>query len=289
MPDIEALSSQLHYLGDVVSFTPFHAMLTACSVSSDRAPLLHDFRVAGERTLPVSVALEYAVRGAEWVQPPGRVALHLHEIRHLDCRLSGLAAPAGQCSFARKVIGSGTDSAWTVHVSLTAGGETVLRAELIYSARPRTAGAAVSLPRGTSMRLPDRADLRWVGRVFELAAWNVSPVGTLVAAVRPSAPADAWATVIAAGADLPVCHIENALRAAASLTEHAGVIERLQAGRIQFFDSGSAVHLAGADGGRNWQILDGTGRTAVHIADLRFDTVSTVSEESEDERAALAR
>jgi NAD(P)-dependent dehydrogenase (short-subunit alcohol dehydrogenase family) len=271
MPNIDALHSRLHYLGRVMTFTPSQQMQSECEVSAGMAPLLTDFTVERTAAMPVSVLLEYVLAGAEWIQPASRRPMQIHAIREVECWLRRLRAPDGKYSFSREVRGSGNDDEWIVEVSISTEGQLVLRAELVYRADPRPAGVVTPAPHGgLSVHVDGMGDLRWRGAVFRNAEWAAVDDGVWVTAIEPGAASDAWATAAVPLAQLPATHLENTIRAAASLDWASGTRERLHINRISLYAAGEARHIVGGLAAGIWRMLDAEGRTSLEVYGLRF-------------------
>jgi hypothetical protein len=270
MPRIEVLASRRHYLGQVRAFRPFGSLRTTCVVSTTSAPLLNDFRVDGGAAMSVSALLEYALSGAEWIQPPGAGQLHLHEICDVECRLRSLRLRDGHYRFERDVHGSGASDEWTVTVSIAAADAVPsMRVTLVYRAGMPPEGQIRALESSGIRRTATSSLLRWRGSVFTMSAGTRRADGIWQASVRPFVPADGWATIVPPLAVLPANHIENALRAAIAGSARPGD-DILTIARMRLFVAGSAHSVIGDPDAERWHIVDDSGRAAIVIDGLAF-------------------
>jgi hypothetical protein len=227
--------------------------------------------VDGAPAMPVSTLLEYAIAGAEWIRPAGHRPVRLHDIRDVECRLRALRAPARVYTFTRDARATEDGDDWIVHVSIvTAESQSAFRGALVYRNAPLPDGDRVAIAPAPSRRIAVDSALRWRGTVFAVADWTANHDDVWTAAVRPYSRLDAWATVVPPAAALPSNHIENVIRAAASLGSTPAGHDRLHIEGIHMFDAGEPDSVIGDAGGAHWQIVDDDGRVALAIVGLGF-------------------
>ncbi|MFI6344291.1 SDR family NAD(P)-dependent oxidoreductase [Streptomyces sp. NPDC050560] len=173
-PDLPRLHALDHYLGRVEEYAVFRSLRTSLTLTAGEHPCLGEFSVGGAPAVPVSVVVEYAVGGGDWVVPEGWPLLHLRELRGLTVRLAGLRFTGGSLTLRREAEGGYRDGEWCVSVALRDGaGARVASVTLVYGEEPPEVGApdedreGAAAPGGAGEARPGAGGaLAWAGVVF---------------------------------------------------------------------------------------------------------------------------
>ncbi|MEU4805105.1 SDR family oxidoreductase [Actinosynnema sp. NPDC023587] len=218
-------------LGEVTAYQPGRLFDTAHRVEAGWAAFLDDVRTGGAPGVPVSLALEYLLAGAEWLAPPtGPDAIATAE--DLWAWTPGLAVPHGSCVLLRRARVVGTANPWRVRVELLRAGEPVAGAVFAFGPRPepRWSPAPAARPRRSG------ADYRWRPYAVDVGPWREG-AGGWTTSVRPSRPADLVVRTDPPEFRLPVGHLEAALAVSRA---DAGAV-RWRADRLDLHGVGSGV------------------------------------------------
>ncbi|WFB06678.1 KR domain-containing protein [Streptomyces sp. LX-29] len=244
LPGFQAAYPRIFHLGEVTAFQP-HARLDATVVfDRDRAPVLGDFQVDGGDAVPVSVLLENAVRGAEWLVPEDYPALRVAAVERIVVPLALLRLDGGRLRLTRTARGFHEGRDWVVEVRYRRAGDTgagedggeateaSLRVVHRRDAEPPGPLERPAVTQSTTLR-SGPPFLRWRSAVVPAAAWHTGPDGRPVAEVRPCAANDLWATPQVPHPALPVAPLENIVRRCARRGEGLSVtVDPLVIGRI---------------------------------------------------------
>lgn len=241
VPDLPGFADtypRIFHLGGVTSYQPHVRLVSQVTFDRDRAPVLGEFLVDGTAAVPVSVLLESAVRGAEWIVPEDFPALRAATLEEVVVPLDLLRLDAGAAVWEREVSGAHEGDTWVVTVRF--------RRVSDAGDGPEASLRVVHEPGGTRAPVLSRPDVRpttvwrsgppllsWRGSVVPAADWSEGPDGRLTALVRPCVPNDLWATLHAPRSALPVSALENVVRATASQGDGVSVArDPLVLGRI---------------------------------------------------------
>ncbi|GAA1307541.1 SDR family NAD(P)-dependent oxidoreductase [Saccharothrix xinjiangensis] len=200
-----SLLTRRFLLGTVTAHEPGRLFDTAHRLGAGWAAFLDDVRTGGAPGVPVSVALEYLLAGAEWLAPPiGPVAVAAAE--DLWAWPAGLAVPHGSCVLGRRARVVGTSDRWRVRVELLRAGQPVAGAVVVFGPRPepRWSPAPAASPRRSA------AGYRWRPYAVDVGPWRAGD-GGWTTSVRPSRPADLVVRTDPPEFRLPVGHLEAAL------------------------------------------------------------------------------
>ncbi|MEU3741246.1 KR domain-containing protein [Streptomyces sp. NPDC032198] len=242
VPDLPGFNDtfpRIFHLGEVTTYQPHARMVSRVTFDRHRAPVLGDFQVDGTAAVPVSILLESAVRGAEWIVPEDFPALRAGSLEEVVVPLDLLRLDAGATVWEREVTGAHEGDTWVVTVRFR-------RAADAAGDGPEASLRVVHEPGGTRSPVLARPDVKpttvwrsgppllsWRGSVVPAADWSEGPDGLLTAVVRPCVPNDLWATLHSPRTVLPVSALENVVRAGASQGEGVSVArDPLVLGRI---------------------------------------------------------
>ncbi|UCM87921.1 SDR family NAD(P)-dependent oxidoreductase [Streptomyces marincola] len=217
LPGYAAAFPRIFHLGATTAFTPHARLTTTVTFERERVPVAGDFHVDGVPALPLSVLLESAARGAEWVVPQDFPTLRLN-------RIEGVVVPAALLRFDRSPLrlvreaeGAHEGDAWVVRVRFrragdAAGGGREASVRLVFGdGAPAVPAALPDVPRTTTWR-SGSPYLRWRSTVVPLGVWTRDASGRHVAEVAPCAPGDLWVTPHEVPTVVPVAPLENLLR-----------------------------------------------------------------------------
>ncbi|MGX1273263.1 SDR family NAD(P)-dependent oxidoreductase [Streptomyces phaeoluteigriseus] len=284
----DVLSAVFH-LGDLRTHVPHAAQSALFALDSAHAPVLNDVLVGGEPSLPVSLLLENAVRGAAWVQPQDYEPLALESLQDLYVALPELRLRHGGIALRRSVTAGYTDGRWTAHVRFhhAGTGREAARLRLVYrrladtpgedgtggpyaTADTATAGTASETAAGTGTgtgegaavsrrtQHPDVAGLplRWSGLVLRRARWHTGPQGACTAEIRETPAGDLWVLPGWPVNALPLTALENVFRRTA---EHAPgtalTIRRIEVrGGMPVPAPGAQLVARGTPGAGSWTV-----------------------------------
>jgi hypothetical protein len=196
----------------------------------ERTPVLGDFLLDGAAAVPVSMLLESAVRGAEWIVPEDFPALRAGCLEEVVVPLDLLRLDAGPTVWEREVRGAHEGDTWVVDVRFRRvsdggdGPEAGLRVVHEPGGARSPALPRPDVKRTTTWR-SGRPLLSWRSSVVPAAAWAEGPDGRRSAVVRPCVPNDLWATLHAPRTALSVSALENVVRACARQSEGISVAD----------------------------------------------------------------
>ena len=294
LPNIDVLYSQVHYLGDTLQFNPARSIRSRmgidladaaaaqrpegrsrAAIDARTAPCLSDFRLGGVPALPVSILLEYALALGEWIGPDPWSRLHLWEVRDMEVHLPALRLTAGGTDLESDAVGSWDDGAWVVALHVTGlgseGTQELARMRLVYRGEPPESLQVPPETAGAPFSLTAPAAATWAGFVFPLARWSRQRDGGLRGAVRASAEADLWTTVLLPRLVLPASHLENILRASLALRGSATCPARLCLNSMAVYSGDSECRtISRAGDGEAWLAADGEGRVRVRVEGLGY-------------------
>jgi hypothetical protein len=242
LPGFDRAYPKIFHLGDVREYRPHRFLRSVWTIHRDWSPVLSDFLVAGVEALPVSVLLENAVRGAEWVLPEDLPPLRLRRVEKVVVPLSVLPARGSVVALERVVQGGYVDDHWVLDVTFRridevagpdigdpAGGEAeddqaAARLRLFYGPPGGNAPGPVEGPDPpvtTFQSGPPK--LRWRGGVLPLAQWQKSAGHRQLAEVPRSVESDLWVRPWVPSTALPVAPLENILRACTVVDDRLSV------------------------------------------------------------------
>ncbi|MEU5953025.1 KR domain-containing protein [Streptomyces sp. NPDC047525] len=241
LPGFTGTYPRIFHLGEVTTYEPHVRMVSQVTFDPDRAPVLGDFLVDGTAAVPVSVLLESALRGAEWIVPEDYRVLRAGSIEEVVVPLDLLRLDAGPTVWEREVSGSFEGDTWVVTVRFRrasdagdgpGAGEASLRV-VHDSADTRSPTPPRRDVKPTTVWRSGPPLLSWRASVVPAAVWSEGSDGRLTAVVRPCVPNDLWATLHAPRTALSVSALENVVRACASQGEGVSVAKNpLVIGRI---------------------------------------------------------
>ncbi|MFH8366930.1 SDR family NAD(P)-dependent oxidoreductase [Streptomyces sp. NPDC018031] len=218
LPGFHGSYPRILHLGEVSVFRP-HARLDALvTFDRERVPALGDFSVDGAAAVPVSLLLENALRGAEWLVPEDFPTLRVSALEQIVLPLSLLRLDGGTARLERTARGFHEGRDWVVEVGYHRPGDPAgprARVRVVHTA----AGTDDTPARPAAPPRPEVAQtttlrsgppfLRWHGAVVPLAVWEQGPDDRPVGRVRPCAANDLWATPYVPHPALPVAVLEN--------------------------------------------------------------------------------
>ncbi|MFJ5221798.1 KR domain-containing protein [Streptomyces sp. NPDC088400] len=238
LPGFTGTYPRIFHLGEVTTYQPHVRMVSRVTFDRERAPVLGDFLLDGAAAVPVSMLLESAVRGAEWIVPEDFPALRAGCLEEVVVPLDLLRLDAGSTVWEREVRGAHEGDTWVVDVRFRRvsdggdGPEAGLRVVHEPGGARSPALPRPDVKRTTTWR-SGRPLLSWRSSVVPAAAWSEGPDGRRSAVVRPCVPNDLWATLHAPRTALPVSALENVVRACARQSEGISVADDpLVIGRI---------------------------------------------------------
>ncbi|MEU5683543.1 hypothetical protein DEJ48_36395 [Streptomyces venezuelae] len=238
LPGFAGTYPRIHHLGEVTAYRPHDRLVSRVTFDPETAPVLTDFTVGGVPAVPVSMLLESAVRGAEWIVPEDFPQLRVGCLEKVVVPLELLRLDSGTAVWEREVCGAHEGLAWVVTVRFRRpsdggdGPEASLRVvhdspEARSFVPPRS-----DAPRTTTWR-SGRPLLRWRSSVVPVALWSEEPDGRRVAEVPACPPNDLWATHHVPRTSLPVGALENVLMACAKQSNGLSVtVDPLTVGRL---------------------------------------------------------
>ncbi|MEU1318712.1 KR domain-containing protein [Streptomyces tibetensis] len=262
LPGYPEVHPKIHHLGEVTSYEPHARLVSQVRFDRDTTPVLTDFLVDGAEAVPVSLLLENALRGAEWIVPPDFPELTADCLEDVVVPLDLLKLDGPSTVLEREVRGAYDGSTWTVDVRFRPGdpggrdgerdggregerdggrvGErgggqgAEARARIVYApgdtrspAPPRSGVTRVTTWRSGPARL------RWRSSVVPRARWTRAGRGGWEGEARPCPPGDLWATPAAPRSALPVSPLENVVRLCARQGPGLSVaVDPLTLGRV---------------------------------------------------------
>ncbi|WP_156723589.1 KR domain-containing protein [Streptomyces apocyni] len=239
LPGFTGTYPRIFHLGEVAEFRPHTRLVSRVTFDPETAPVLRDFLVDGVPTVPVSVLLESAVRGAEWVVPEDYPVLRVACLEEVVVPLELMRLDAGTL-WEREVRGAHQGDTWVAEVRFRRPGDGAGGTEPEASLRIVYEPGGIrspSLPRPDVVRTTTWRSgpplLEWRSSVVPAAVWSQEPDGRRVAEVPPCAPNDLWATHYVPRTALSFSVLENVVRACARLGESLSVaVDPLVIGRI---------------------------------------------------------
>ncbi|MGW5863133.1 KR domain-containing protein [Streptomyces sp. NPDC055239] len=241
LPGFTGTYPRIFHLGEVSTYEPHVRMVSRVTFDPDRAPVLGDFLVDGTAAVPVSILLESAVRGAEWIVPEDYRVLRAGCLEEVVVPLDLLRLDAGPTVWEREVSGAFEGDTWVVtvrfrRVSDAGGGPEAGEATLRVvhdSADTRSPTPPRRDVKPTTVWRSGPPLLSWRASVVPAAVWSEGQDSRLTAVVRPCVPNDLWATLHAPRTALSVSALENVVRACARQGEGVSVAKNpLVIGRI---------------------------------------------------------
>jgi NAD(P)-dependent dehydrogenase (short-subunit alcohol dehydrogenase family) len=272
LPERDRLFSHWLHLGEPLSFRPGVSMRSRNRINPLTAPCMSEFFWRGQRAMPISVLLEFALSLEAWVVPDHHIDLQLEEIRDLHVTMSSLVLGDAACVFTKEAHGAWDGDRWTATVVMTREhglAESPLAAmTLIYGAGRRI--APIELPeileRDRSRDCGAVAGLRWTGTLFRFAQCFRAREEGLIGRLRPCPPSDLWALPNCPLQRLPSVHVENIIRLAlqeAGLTHDLHDLAISRIAMAQGCGTCSAiVRLRRHD---PWTVLDTQGRVMLQL------------------------
>jgi NAD(P)-dependent dehydrogenase (short-subunit alcohol dehydrogenase family) len=242
VPDLPGHSEvypKIHHLGEVTSYEPHARLVSRVRFDRDTAPVLTDFLVDGAEAVPVSLLLENALRGAEWIVPPDFPELTVDCLEDIVVPLDLLKLDGPATVLEREIRGAYDGRSWTVDARYRRpkgpGGQGAeAKVRIVYapgdtrSPAPPRSGVT---PMTTWRSGP--AQLRWRSSVVPRARWTRAERGGWEGEVRPCAPGDLWATPAAPRTALAVSALENVVRLCAQQGAGLSVaVDPLTVGRV---------------------------------------------------------
>ncbi|MCX5197377.1 KR domain-containing protein [Streptomyces sp. NBC_00249] len=275
LPGFEGTFPKIFHLGTVLEYQPHARFVSEVDFGTDTAPAVGDFLVHGEPALPVSLLLESAVRGAEWVTPEHLPELVLLSVEELSVPLDLLRSTDGRVRLRREVRGAGQDGQWAAEVTFRpVGGGPSARMRLLY----REAGAAADPVQGAPAAPAGAAGpdvtvwgaaptLDWRGLVVPLSHWEPQDAERIVAEVRRSPSGDLWTLPEPPACAVPVAVLENILRAAVGRgVGWSGSSGRLDVARIQLRGpEGERTRITGDPRLGVWRAVDALSGESVAV------------------------
>ncbi|MFF4800996.1 KR domain-containing protein [Streptomyces sp. NPDC001351] len=236
LPGYAEVYPKIHHLGEVTSYEPHARLVSRVRFDRQTTPALTDFLVDGAEAVPVSLLLENAVRGAEWVVPPDFPELSLDCLEDIVVPLDLLRLDGPVTVLERELRGAYDGRSWTVEARFRRPG----------GAGPEAGARIVYAPGDTRSPAPPRSELTrmttwrsgpellsWRSAVVPRARWTRTEEGRWAGEVRPCAPNDLWATAAVPRTALAVSALENVVRLCAR--QGAGIsvaVDPLTVGRI---------------------------------------------------------
>ncbi|WP_026163760.1 KR domain-containing protein [Kribbella catacumbae] len=274
-PDTDRLQSLGHYLGEVEVFEPFRSIRSRTQLAGGTHPCLTEFTVAGDRALPVSVVLEYALSVGDWVTPEGFPELWLSRFRDVVLSVPALVGNGGGFELVKAGSGRKTDDTWEVTVSLVDGaGRPVLRGVAEYESKPPlgpdpVARQAVARQGGWEVQPPlaEETGIAWSGVLYRPPRWRCGPDGQLAARVDEVPSSDEWTLPVPPSTVLPHAAIEAILRARTAQSRSIEEIRIAELG-IGAQPIGSAVSVVGSPDRTSWQVIDDAGQCMLTLNGL---------------------
>ncbi|MFI6373757.1 KR domain-containing protein [Streptomyces sp. NPDC050546] len=244
VPDLPGHSEvypKIHHLGEVTSYEPHTRLVSRVRFDRDTTPVLTDFLVDGAEAVPVSLLLENALRGAEWIVPPDFPELEAECLEDIVVPLDLLKLHGPAAVLEREVRGVYEGRSWTVEVRFRRPGEpeapgAEARVRLRYTPGPGETRSPAPPRSGITPMTTWRsgpARLRWRSSVVPSARWTRGERGRWEGRVRPCAPGDLWATPAAPRTALAVSALENVVRLCARQGPGLSVaVDPLTVGRV---------------------------------------------------------
>lgn len=231
LPGSAAHHPRRFHLGTVLGYRPHAYCRSLVEFDRTTVPALGDVTAYGRPALPVSLLLESAVRGAEWVVPAHRPTPHLVALEGIRIPLALLCCDGdGRVRLYREARGHRAGDRWAVDVVFRPVSGAPARAcvRLVYDGAPAAPHAHVPGPRprrapGTTTLWSDAPVLSWSGVVIPVAPWRRRGTHHRVLECRPAYPGDLWAVPDPPPSVLPVAALENVWRAT---TDHAAPLSR---------------------------------------------------------------
>lgn len=225
LPNIAQLITRHHHTGTPQYFRPFARFVTRYRVDPGQASYMHAFRLDGHYALPPAMLIEHAYAVGGWVAPEGFKPMKLAGIVNVKVHLDALTLPdqpVAAVDLLSEAVGYWLGADWHVDVCCTHAdsGRELLRMTLVH--RETVSAAPMPLnpwPLPGHKRpevLPQAQRPAWDEHLLRSAEWQVildgPAIGTRLGRVPAVYPADLWALPYPPQLQLPVNHIENALR-----------------------------------------------------------------------------
>ncbi|MDT0443028.1 KR domain-containing protein [Streptomyces johnsoniae] len=217
LPGYATTFPRVFHLGTVSAFTPHSRLTSTVAFDLDRVPAAGDFRVDGVPAVPLSMLLESAARGGEWVVPQDYPALRLTRIEDVVVPVGLLRLDGPRGTLLREARGGYEGGDWVVRVRFRRAGDATgtgpeANVRLVYGDGGPAAPAALPAEPRTTTWSSGRPRLLWRSAVVPLCAWTRDVNGRHVAEVAPCAPGDLWVTPHEVPVVVPVAPLENLLR-----------------------------------------------------------------------------
>ncbi|MEV7416153.1 KR domain-containing protein [Streptomyces sp. NPDC089919] len=280
LPGYRETWPKVFHLGSPEVYAAHERLCSVVEFDPATSPAVGDFTVGGRPALPVSLLLESAVRGAEWVVPADLPEQGLPTVEDLSVPWSLLGCPAdGPLRLRRDVTADPlADGRWAVRVTfrpVTGGPDDpadpapAAALRLVYGTGAPEAELPVALPGrpGAPVTLlTDTPVLRWRGLVVPLAGWEPEGVHGLGAEAGYCHPHDLWAVPRPPECAVPVAAVENVVRVVTecapglSVTPDPLIVRRLALNGA----ARARVRLAGDPALGVWRVTDA--RTGEFVA-----------------------
>lgn len=225
LPGASVFHPKLFHLGVLETYRPLERMTGIVEFDPAMTPAVGDFTVGGTPAVPVSLLLESALRGAEWIVPeevPRQSQLALDNVSIPWAMLR--CGTDGRVRLRRYVRARKQDGQWIVDVTFSPVEAAVARAgkaHLRISFDERSADGRLQVKPFTGNAEPaitlftGRPILRWHGLAMPLATWRRMGNDRIIADVAPCNPGDVWAVPAPPACAAPFAVIENMVRAIA--------------------------------------------------------------------------
>ncbi len=292
LPGYADLLPPVFHLGEVLRQRPHAEQRAVVGLQLASAPVLGDVLVGGTPSLPVSLLLENALQGGDWLPPPDFEELVFDRFEDITAAPRALRLSDGGLRLTRIMSAGYRDGVWCTDIryrTMDAAAHEAARMRLVYRAahqppapEPATtttttvattaAGAARPRPAAGARRPARDLPLSWRGMVLPRARWTATAAHTERAVCRREQAADLWALPHWPEHRLPMAAIENILRRCA---DRAAAGPELSIARIDLgrppaeVTAGGPLVVTGAPWSGNWTVTDE--RTA-HLV-LRLENV----------------
>ncbi len=280
LPGFEETFPKIFHLGTVLEYQPHSRLASVVELDPDHTPAIGDFLVHGEPALPVSLLLESAVRGAQWVTPEHLPELVLLSVEELSVPLALLRPERGRVRLHREVRGFQRDGQWVAEVAFRAAEDgPVARMRLRYresGAEPDPAArrgpqppppAEAGQPAADATVWSAAPSLAWRGLVIPMARWTAEGTDKILAEVRRSPSGDLWTVPEPPLCAVPVAALENILHAAVGRgVGWSGSSGRLSVARIELRGpEGERALIAGDPALGVWRVTDAASGSPVAV------------------------
>ncbi|MCO8308814.1 SDR family NAD(P)-dependent oxidoreductase [Streptomyces sp. RKCA744] len=220
LPGSAGLRGRIFHLGEALAYRRGERWDSYVEFDLATASAMRDFTVHGGSALPLSLLLESAVGGAEWLVPAHFPQLALVALEGVRVPLAVLRCDAaGRVRLRREMRGFHRDERWVVDVVFrpVAGPREEARLRLVRGDVPGDLGAYAARPllrdAGTATTLwTDSPVLEWGGRVIPVSAWAEEGAHRVMTEVRSCRGEELWADRDPPPGVVPVSALENVLR-----------------------------------------------------------------------------